>query len=97
MVAMNTWERGQYVVVIDVNGYLLLRRLWSVVDEGVFILSDVEWSKRASGEPWLEPVGFPKSSVFFYNEETKCFNWEDGTCVNYATNVMTPFFHEIYG
>ncbi len=74
--------RGQLIVCKDVSGRALVRRLWDVSNSGVFIHNEEEFYKRMSGEKCLDPVGFPTSDVFEYDDEAKLEigktapNWE---------------------
>jgi hypothetical protein len=79
--------KGQLVVVKDVNGVPLVRRLWDCSASGAYILSEEEWEKKMSGQQSLDPVGFPMNDVFRYDENAKAallspeFSWD----------VLTPF------
>jgi hypothetical protein len=63
--------RGQLVVCKDISGRALVRRLWDISSSGVFIHSEEEFSKRMSGQKSLEPVGFPASEVFQYDDDAR--------------------------
>lgn len=63
--------RGQLVVVKDVNGDMLVRRIWDISTTCVFIHSEDQWVKRMNGETSLDPVGFPIKDVFIYDERAK--------------------------
>jgi len=95
MDGMNTWERGQLIVVKYVNGSFWIRRLWSVVELGVYILSESEWEKRCSGSRSLEPVGFPKDDIYLYNTELMGVAGPDGELSSITPKSMTKFPTEI--
>jgi hypothetical protein len=63
--------KGELVVVKDVNGSPLVRRVWDCSENGVYIHSEEEWQKRINGEKSLEPVGFPIEDVFQYDAKAK--------------------------
>jgi hypothetical protein len=88
--------QGQIVVVKDVNGYLLARRLWSVARKGVYVLSDSEWEKRSNGLQSLDPVGFPGEDVFFYPTDNQYVTGEFGELSKCSLDSMTNFFHNIF-
>lgn len=60
--------RGQLVVVKDVNGDALVRRMWDFSSRCVYIMSEDQWELRISGGKSMEAVGFPIKDVFVYNE-----------------------------
>jgi hypothetical protein len=74
--------QGQLIVVKDVNGNALIRRVWDITDYGAFIHSEEEFSKRMRGEKTLDPVGFPACDAFKYDDVAKAqigetvLNWE---------------------
>src|SRR5262249_9911310 len=63
--------RGQLVVIRDVNGCALVRRVWEFSPLGVYIMSEDQWKLRTSGGKSLEPVGFPIGDVFMYDDAAK--------------------------
>jgi hypothetical protein len=63
--------KGQLVVIRDVSGSLLVRRIWESCATGVFIHSEEEWRKRMEGKQSLDPVGFPICDVFQYDDSAK--------------------------
>ena len=66
---MDTINRGQLVVLRDVDGMALIRVVWSYNQRGVFILTENEYNRRLQGKPSLDPVGFPFPDVFLYHIE----------------------------
>ena len=93
---MNTWKRGQSIVVKDVNGSFLLRRLWGVVEHGVYILSEKEWKKAEAGLPHLEPVGFPMEDAFAYTAENKGVQIPSEFVPDFDRKAMTPFRNTLF-
>jgi hypothetical protein len=60
--------RGEIVYVRDAWGNLLVRRVWDVTPERVFICNE-ERFHRLMKDPksdWL-PIGFPRENVFYYD------------------------------
>ena len=92
---MDNSNKGQLVVVKDVNGSLLVRRLWSVAERGVYILSESEWEKRSEGKPSLAPVGFPMEDVFLYPADYEDVIGEDWKLDNLHVDSLTPYVSEI--
>ena len=79
--------RGQLIVVKDVNGSLLLLRVWDCTENGVYVHSEEEWQKRTSGEKSLEPVGVPIEDVFQYDAKAQ----EELASINPSSEKLTPF------
>jgi hypothetical protein len=92
---MDNSNKGQLIVVKYVNGSLLVRRLWSVAERGVYILSESEWKKRSEGKHSLAPVGFPMEDVFLYPDDYTAVITEDWKLNNLHIDSLTPFPHEI--
>lgn len=56
--------KGQVVVAKEFNGNPIVRRVWTVGANTVFISDEQNFAKLAGGIPALEPVGFPIDDVF---------------------------------
>jgi len=55
--------RGQIVVVKDVAGRGLVRKVWDVTDDAVLVATDETYGRLVSGESILL-VGFPWEDVY---------------------------------
>jgi hypothetical protein len=78
--------RGQYVVCKDFRFEPLLRRVWLITPEKIFIHDDENYDRHLRGLPCLEPVGFPVEDVYAYESGTVTSEW----------NLMVPFRAEQY-
>ncbi len=67
--------KGDKVIVQAFGGEPLIRRVWEVSPEAVFICSEENYHTLARGEEGLWPVGFLKEFVFCYNSEIDLENW----------------------
>lgn len=66
---MDTYSRGQIVVCKEFSGGRIVRVVWDASDSLVFIHDDEQFRLRMSGQPHLEPVGFPRCDVAATAEE----------------------------
>lgn len=71
--------RGEKVIARAFGGVPVVLRVWETGQNMVYLASDVEFEKRQAGkEAALEPIGFPASDVFAYDESvltTKKPDW----------------------
>ena len=58
--------RGEVVVVKDVSGKALIRRVWSSDALAVYITDDKGFARMTAGDQDAVPVGFPREAVFAY-------------------------------
>lgn len=61
--------KGQLVIVRAYGGKALIRRIWDVEKNLVYILDEENYQKLSRGQKALEPIGFPKEDVFKYHPE----------------------------
>lgn len=61
---------GDYVVARSFGDVPLIRRVWDEGKDVVYICTEERYSQLLAGETDLPPVGFPKSDVFEYDEDT---------------------------
>jgi hypothetical protein len=59
--------KGDKVIVRAFRNKPLVRRVWEVTPEAVFICSEENYQTLASGKDGLLPVGFPREYVYRYN------------------------------
>lgn len=59
--------KGDKVIVRSFGNKPLVRRVWEVAQDVVFICSEENYIALSSGKAGLLPVGFPKEFVFRYN------------------------------
>lgn len=62
--------RGDIVVVQELGGNPLIRRVWDSNEDAVFVCSDERFHYLENGEDDRQPNGFPKEFVFEYDEST---------------------------
>lgn len=60
--------RGETIVVKEFTGNAIVVRLWEVCPFGLLIHSEEEFHKRMTGEPHLDPVGFPLADCYKYDD-----------------------------
>jgi len=60
--------RGEKVIAKVLGGVPTVLRVWDVGDGVVYLASETEFRKREAGHEALEPIGFPASDVFAYDE-----------------------------
>jgi len=60
--------KGDLVIVRAFGGATLVRRVWAVKNGLIYIADEKEFGKREAGQDALEPIGFPVSDVFAYDE-----------------------------
>ena len=87
---------GQLIVVKDVDGNLLVRRVCAVAPNGVFVKSEAEWEKQQSGLKSLGPVGFPAADTYLYPSEQQGISIENGVLTNLREDSLTQFFPGIH-
>jgi hypothetical protein len=56
--------RGDVIVCKDFMGKFLEMRIWEDLGQIVFVHNSGQFSAHMSGNPHLEPVGFPVEDVF---------------------------------
>ena len=61
------YHKGDKVIVRTFRGQPLIRRVWEVAQDVVFICSEENYKALSSGEDGLLPVGFPREYVYRYN------------------------------
>lgn len=59
--------KGDIVLVRSFRDRPLIRRVWEVTSESVFICSEENYRNLSSGKEGLLPVGFPREYVYSYN------------------------------
>jgi hypothetical protein len=59
--------KGDTVIVRSFGDKPLVRRVWEVTSEIVFICSEENYNVLSSGKEGLLPVGFPREYVYRYN------------------------------
>lgn len=59
--------KGDKVIVRAFKDRPLVRRVWEVTEDAVFICSEENYKVLTSGEDGLLPVGFPREYVYRYN------------------------------
>lgn len=79
--------KGQLVVVKDVSGNALVRRVWDFSSSGVYIMSEEQWKTRMNGGKSLDAVGFPIKDVFLYDDTAI----EELACGKPRWEALTPF------
>jgi hypothetical protein len=62
--------RGELVVVRAYGGKPLIRRVWEVTEQAVYIHSEENYHKHAKGIYTVDPVGFHREYVFIYDPAT---------------------------
>lgn len=70
--------RCQVVLCKEFTGVLIVRVVWDAIDGLVLIHNNEQFSKRMSGKPYLDPVGFPVGDVFKYDEALLAESQEKG-------------------
>jgi hypothetical protein len=71
--------RGETLIVRAFGGELLVRRVWDITKTLVYIATEEQYEKLASGswspserlELCLEPIGVPAEDVFQYDPKKK--------------------------
>jgi hypothetical protein len=61
--------RGDIVIVRAHGGQPLVRRVWEVNGNVVYITNDEQLKRNESGLPMLWPVGFPSEDVFCFSPQ----------------------------
>ena len=61
--------RGDLVIVRTYGGKPLVRRVWGVGPNSVYITNDEQFQKLINNVPALEPISFPKEDVFVYDRK----------------------------
>jgi hypothetical protein len=59
--------KGDKVIVRAFRNKALVRIVWEVASDVVFICSEENYKTLASGKEGLLPVGFPREFVYRYN------------------------------
>jgi hypothetical protein len=60
--------RGAKVIARAFGGVPVVLRVWETGRGVVYLASEAEFEKRQAGRDALEPIGFPASDVFAYDE-----------------------------
>jgi hypothetical protein len=60
--------RGEKVIAKAFGGVPVVLRVWDTGKGVVYLASEAEFLKREAGRKALEPIGFPASDVFAYDE-----------------------------
>jgi hypothetical protein len=66
--------KGDIVIVRSFGDKPLVRRVWEVTSEIVFICSEENYNVLSSGKEGLLPVGFPREYVYRYNPKMNTSN-----------------------
>jgi hypothetical protein len=61
--------KGDKVIVRTFRNKPLVRRVWEVASDVVFICSEENYQTLLSGKEGLLPVGFPREYVYRYNSK----------------------------
>jgi hypothetical protein len=61
--------RGEIVIVRAHNDEPLVRRIWEVKGDVIYITNDEQLERHQSGLPMLWPVGFPSEDVFYFSPD----------------------------
>jgi hypothetical protein len=75
--------RGEQVIVRALGGEPLIRRVWEVFPDAIYICSEEGYEKLIAGDGWM-PVGFPREDVFRYDPsmmEALLENWHSDSTV----------------
>jgi hypothetical protein len=59
--------RGELVIVRAHGGKPLVRRLWDIDEQAVYICNEENFGRLVEGLHGLWPVGFPRDDVFVYD------------------------------
>ena len=59
--------KGDKVIVRAFRNKPLVRRVWEVTSDVIFICSEENYNALSSGNEGLLPVGFPREDVYRYN------------------------------
>jgi hypothetical protein len=59
--------KGDKVIVRTSQNKPLVRRVWEVTSDAVFICSEENYRALEKGEDGLSPVGFPREYVYRYS------------------------------
>lgn len=70
--------RGDKVIVRSYGNKPLVRRVWEVTPDAIFICSEENYKTLIRGEDGLLPVGFPREFVYRYNSNVnvKSIAWD---------------------
>ena len=60
--------RGQYVLLRAFGNKPIVRRIWDVTEDTVYIVSAENFERLTADLSGLWPVAFPRSDVFHYDE-----------------------------
>ena len=60
--------RGEKLIARAFGGVPVVLRVWETGRGVVYLASEAEFEKRQTGREALEPIGFPASDVFVYDE-----------------------------
>ena len=61
--------RGDIVIIRVFGGEPVLRRVWDVDKNKVYITDDLNMELLSSGKHGLEPIGFPREDVFKFDNK----------------------------
>jgi hypothetical protein len=74
--------QGEKVIVRAFEKEPLVRYIWAVFPDVIYICSEEGYQKLMAGEEW-RPVGFPREDVFQYdpgNGDALSENWRHDPC-----------------
>lgn len=60
--------KGEFVIVRSYGGEPLLRRIWDINGNIVYITNDEQYQILIKGESAIGPIGFPREDVFQYDK-----------------------------
>lgn len=73
--------RGEKVIVRAYGGEYLIRFIWEVTPEAVYICSEENYTRLSAGLSGLDPVGFPKDAAYMYDADIAEF-------INKETSIL---------
>lgn len=76
--------RGDIVIVRAHGGEQLIRRVWEVNGDVVYITNEEQLKRHEAGLPMLWPVGFPREDIFLFSSKA-----DKGSKVDWEN--LTPF------
>ncbi len=61
--------RGEIIIVRAYGDKPLIRRIWTIGKNVIYITNDEQFQLLTEGKKALEPIGFPVEDVFKYDPE----------------------------
>lgn len=80
--------RGNIVIVRSFGGEALVRRVWGIGKNVVYLIHEIEYQRFLADEEAASPIGFPVNDVFEY-EPDAAERAEVGKELNWK--VLKPF------